>query len=502
MKSQELKLNLTANPPSLNPFHGIDLNCRSLEKAIFEGLTRIAPSGKPELALAASLSISPNKTSYTFTLRDSYFSNGSKITAKHFEQSWKRAIAQGASCLRADLFYAIKNAKLAKMGVVPLDQVGIKALDDKHLLVDLEHPTPYFLDLIANPVFAAIYDEKDKPEVFSGPFALKSWEQDRQIVLERNPWYWDRDSIQLERIVFSVIRDTSTALMMYEKGEFDWIGGIFTVLPIDALAKLEREGKLSSKPINGIYWLSLNTQSLPLNNAKIRKALSYALDREEIAKEILLGEIPTENLVAPKLLSKEVLPYPNGNLEEAKRLLALGLEELGLSKEELPPLALSHSDISGQKKLAESIAAQWEKSLGIKVDLSGCEWNIFFSNLVSRQYQIGGCIWFSLFNDAAYTLEFFRDPGSRYNAAAWQNGEYQKLLELADSAQESDERLEYLRSAEDILLDDMPVIPLFMANYRFLIRDNLKGLFFSDLGDVDFKWAYLETKTPKHFSAV
>lgn len=492
-QEQVLKINIQGDPPSLNPHLGIDFNCRSLQKALFEGLTRISPQGIPELAAAEQLEISPTKTLYTFTLRKSSWSNGENLTASHFEKAWKKAVSPVSNCLRSDLFYLIKNAKKVKEGVLPREEMGVKALDEKTLLVELEHPTPYFLDLLANPIFFPQFDEKDEPTCFNGPFVLEIWKRDSQLILKKNPLYWDEKNVHLDHIACSFIHDPNTALLMYEKGEIDWIGGPFTMLPLDAIPKLEKQGAIHSKPIASVYWLCCNTQIFPLNTLKFRKALSFSLNRKEIAKDVLYGEFATQSVLPTSLElmdDQETFQNLEGDEIEAKKLFAECLEELNLKKEDLPPLILSHSDVPGQKKLAEAIQQQWESTLGIEVELQGAEWNVFFSNLRSRQYQIGGCIWYSVFNDPIYNLEFFKDKENVYNVPQWENPRYQKLLDLSNVEPDTEMRKVYMRAAEELLLEEMPIIPLFVTNFRYLIKEEMKDIYISDLGHVDFKWAH------------
>lgn len=495
MQNRILRINNQGDISSLNPHTGIDLQCRIFQKALFEGLTRINPEGVSELAGAECVEISPCQTIYTFTLRPMLWSNGEKVTAFHFEESWRRALSPKSDCLRSDLFYPIKNAKKVKKGQLPLSELGFYAADSQTFVVELEHPTPYFLNLISSPLFSALYDESSFPEHINGPFKIAAFESQRMLVLEKNPLYWDAPSINLDRIEVSLVSDPNTALLMYEKGELDWIGHPFTLLPHDAIDRFAKSHEFSSKPISAVYWLCLNTQSFPLNSAKLRRALSVALNRQDLAQHVMPGEIPSKSAI-PITLSLHGVDeiYRDSDFKEANRLFQEALVELNLKKEEFPALKFSHSDVPGQKKLAEAIQQQWEQTLGIKVELTGHEWNVFFSNLGERQYQIGGCNWFSAFHDPICTLEFFKDRTHRYNAPQWESAEYQNLLELADKEIDPERRRQHLKDAEAILFQEMPIIPLCTINTKYLKTPSVKGLFISDLGHADFKWAEMVPK--------
>lgn len=494
---QTITINIQGEPTSLNPHIGFDLNCRSVQKSLFECLTRISPGNKPEPALAEKIEISPSKTIYTFTLRPSQWSNGEPLTAHHFASAWKRGIAHNSNCVRGDLFYQIKNARSIKKGELPLEEVGIKVLDDKTLRVELEHPTPYFLELIALPHFAPQYDDSVEPTVFNGPFLVKSWDREKLLTLEQNPYYWDAKAVHLKKIAFSLVHDPNTALLMYEKGELDWNGSPFTLLSPDVVPRLENENKISSKPVTGVYWFSCNTGAFPLNSVHIRKALSYSINRSELA-EIACVETPTRTLIPLHMLPlKEEELYPEHDVKLALAEFEEGLKELNLTRENFPAITLSHSDVAGQKHLAEAVAENWEKTLGIKVELTGYEWNTFFHNLGSKQYHVGGCIWYFVVNDPIYALEFFKDISNRYNVPGWSHPDYIKLLDLAEAETDLHIRKEHLRQAEKILLSEMPIIPVYVSNYKYLVRDTLKDVTILSNGIVDFKWAYVTQKGKK-----
>lgn len=487
-----IHLNLQTEPSSLHPHTGWDLLCRTLQKAVFENLTRLTPQGSVELAAAKSVEISPSQTVYTFTLREALWSDGSKVTASHFERAWKEAIAPQGTCLRPDLFYCIKNAERARKGEVPLTEVGVAATDPHTLVVTLEHPTPYFLELISNGIFAPLATHCIEPSIFNGPFALLTWKEQKRIVLKRNIHYWDAASVKLEEIHCSMVNDPHTALLMFEQGEIDWAGSPFIRLPQDALESLDKQGKLSSQPISAIFWLCCNTEHFPLNSVKIRKALAYSVERSEMAEHVVYGETVSHSIIPPALsLTDDHMLFAD-DLSLARRLLDEGLEELHTTKEALPPLILTHSDIPEQKKIAQTLAERWTKTLGIAVTLKGCEWNCFFSNLRSGNYDVGGCIWYSIFNDPIYALDFFKERRNTYNVPRWENVHYKQLLDLANTETDPHIRKEHLRQAELILLNEMPIIPLYAANFRYLVSNRLKGVFLSPLGYVDFKWAYTQ----------
>jgi oligopeptide transport system substrate-binding protein len=485
---QTICVSVPAPLASLHPHTGIDLYCRTTQRALFEGLTRLDPQGKPVLAGSSHIEIDPTQTVYTFTLRPTMrWTNGEPVTAYHYEKAWKMALKPGSNCLRSDLFYCIKNAKEAKMGQLSLDEVGVRALNEHLLVVELEHPSPYFLDLIAAPIFSPLFDDHSIPSTFNGPFYIGQYLPDTKIFLKKNYGYWAAAHVVFETIEINFIDDATTALHLYEKGELDWVGHPFSPLPLDALEHLALRSDFHSTPIDGVYWLSLNTGYFPLSSAKIRKAFSIALDREALSLHVLNGETPTKSVIPTgiALLGESDL-YSDNNIPLAKTLFAEGLQELGLNT--FPPLTLSHSNIPGQKKLAESLQERWQNVLGIEVKLQTAEWNVFFARLGERQFQIGGCIWYSMFHDPIYYLEFFKEKTNRYNSPQWENIHYQELLNLANHAMDPKIRQAHLKQAEQILLNEMPVIPLFIYRAKYLKSPHIHGLDVINAGHVDFRW--------------
>lgn len=487
MNSQILRLNLVdGDLPSLHPHLGVDLRCLSLEKALFEGLTRLDRSGVPKLAAAERVEISPCQTHYTFYLRHSLWSNGEPVLARHFEEAWKRALLPHSGCLRAEFFYIIKNAREAKRGLMPIDSVGIYAIDDTTLAVSLESPIPYFLDLLASPLCSPLYDDSLHPKVFNGPFQVKKWARGKSLTLTPNPAYWDSDSVQLKRIEVSFLRDAEAAFALFEQGKLDWIGDPLSRIPLDALPLLP---KLQMQEVARTYWLSCNTDLFPLHHPKIRRALSLAVDRQALTTHVLIGEIPHDSPV-PRLLSLvSSNPKPS-----AIELFEEGLAELGLTRAQFPPLTLSFVQVPEDKRMAETLQERWGHELGIEVRLAGHEWKTLYAECARRQYQISGCFRTAFYFDPMYHLTFFRDAGARGNWSGWEHPQFQALLSQAEETRDQYEREELLTQAETLLLEESPVIPLFVHNYKFLTHEKLQGVLITRLGYLDFKSAYFGEK--------
>ncbi|MFZ0565030.1 MAG: peptide ABC transporter substrate-binding protein [Chlamydiales bacterium] len=488
--TQTLRLNFQeGDMPSLHP-HLLEgeMKGRVLGKALFEGLTRINSEGEAEFAGAESVEISPSKTQYTFKLRDHKWSDGSAVTAFEYEKAWKQAISPTSDCTRADLFYVIKGAEEAKNGALPLSEVGIHALDKKTLSVELTFPAPYFIKLIASPIFAPIIRDKTEPTRFNGPFKVGKWTRDTLLVLKANPFFWDHDKVSLSEIEIQMIGDPLTSFLMYEKQEVDWTGNPISRLSSEMIFQLQEKGELQNRSVARALWIYINTSHPYLASSKIRQALSLSIDRSLISEHIYPGNPP---LYQPLPYSLSLYPnlFSDNNLTQAKKLFEEGLKEIKFDKETFPPLTLIYHFTAGRKPLAEYLKETWEKTFGIQVHLKGTEGSVFCRNLEKGTFQMGMRGESALYPDPSELLERFASITTA-NFSQWEHPMYQEKLNLARNL--PDRRTQYLREAEEFLFEQMPIIPVCNFNALYAHNPKLKGYVFDHNGCVDFRWAYFE----------
>lgn len=490
-KSQTLRINfVNGDPPSLHPHVGIDIRACTVQKAVFEGLMRLDSNGMPQPAAASSVEISPDRLTYTFTLRPHKWSNGESVTAFDFERTWKAAMLPNSDCRRAECFYPIKNAEKIKCGELSIEEVGIRALDASTLVVELENPTPYFLDLTAAPLFSPVYDEDEEPTIFNGAFIVDSWKREKMLCLVPNPHYWDRGSVKLHAIEVSMVQDPRTVLALFEEGSLDLTGDPFSPIPLEAKPGLLSQDLIKSKEVARTYNIYCNTDHSVLKNAKLRRALAMAINRRDLTDHVIFGQIPFRSPI-PRChsLVEETTFYQDGDLTKAKALFHEALEELGVTLAEFPPLVLQDSNQMEFRVIDQTVQRAWEEAFGIEVRLENNEVNILVSNLYKRNYQLAGCPRSALFNDPMYHLSFYRYGDSLVNWSGWDDKEYQDLLTLAETTPDSSVRNQALLRAEKILLEEMPVIPVYVHNYHYLQKEELDGVLFTDLGYLDFKHA-------------
>ncbi|MGC8227504.1 peptide ABC transporter substrate-binding protein [Pseudobacillus badius] len=503
---KELKVNIKTEPFSMHPGLANDSTSGSVLRNTFEGLTRINKDDKPENAAAEKVDVSEDGKVYTFTIRDHKWSNGDPVTAQDFEYAWKWALDPKNQSQYAYQLYYLKNGQAANEGKAKIEDVGVKAKDEKTLEVTLENPTPYFLELTAFYTYLPVnskvaqknpnwYKNAGEDYVSNGPYVMDQWEHSDKIVLKKNDQYWDKDTVKLDKIDMLMINDVNTELSMFKKGELDWAGSPFSALPTDAMESLKADKTLNIKPIAGVYWYKFNTEVEPLNNVNIRKALAYVIDRKSIVEKISKGgQIPAMAAVPPSMFEENEKGYfKDHDVKTAKEYLEKGLKELGMKDaSELPEITISYNTDEAHQKIAQAIQDTWKKELGVKTKLGNEEWAVYIEKLHSGDYMVGRMGWLGDFNDPINFLELFREKKGGNNDTNWENPEFKKLL--VDSQKEMDpaKRSQMLKDAEKIFIDEMPVAPIYFYTNSWVQRDNLKDVVMSGLGDVQLKWAHFE----------
>lgn len=496
-----LRINIGDDPQALDPRKARTLTSSTLCRMLFEGLTRLNDHDEPELALAESVDISEDRTTYVFTLKEAYWSNGDPITAYDFAYSWTSVLDPLFPAPQAHLMYPIKNAKAAKTQALQSGELGIRALDDRTLYVELELPTPYFLELTALPVYLPINHRVDRkssswalksdPEYFtcSGPFQLDSWRHYDRMVMKKNPNYWDADRVQLDEIHLTMV-SAQTAFMMYQQGELDWAGSPLDTLPAEAIPQLQLEDALLSKPASATAWFNINIEQAPFTSEKVRQAFAYAIDRQELVTQLLGGtQQPAYGIVPPSANWPTASYFDGRDSDDIQRLLEEGLQEQNLTRETLPAITLLYATSDRSQKIAEAVQQQWRRTLGVDVQLQNLEKKVFFDHLQQKNFQISIGNWFADINDPIDFLGIFSDKTNGTNNTNWDDAVFANLLEMSRLEKDPAERLHILQLAEKRLMEEMPVIPLFHFSLNFTKKSAVEGVHVSGLGWLDFKAA-------------
>jgi oligopeptide transport system substrate-binding protein len=504
-KNRVLRFALPVDVPSLDVnSRGHDVYAAPIMNLLFEGLMRKDKNGVPQLAIAHKVDLSRDQKKYTFYLRDSQWSDGTEITAYDFEYSWKRAINPNSKYVSRVpyYFYSIKNARPCFLGEGSIEDVAIKAIDNKTIKVELEYPDPYFLDLVSCSFYFPIPKhivEKD-PEwaskanlICNGPFLLNFWKRNNCLQLEKNLHYWNQEHISLSGVEVSIISSDLTTLQMFEKGELDWWGDPLARISYDSYRSLQESQLIQKKEGPLIYWLFLNTEKYPLNNKKLRQALSYAIDRDSLINNIFHGfSSPARGILSPPLRVTN-MPYFEDNIKSAKRLFQEALDEMGIDKDKFPELEFSCvADSELHRRISQAIQDQWRKNLGIKISIKGSEWFSYYSDVGKGNYDIGLMGWEIPCPNPNYIFEVFERKEDIINMAFWEDKEFKNTVKQMRNALGEIERVNLTIKAEKILMEEMPVIPLAFLEQVFAKNPKLKGEILTPFPPIDFTSAYFE----------
>ncbi|WP_332262499.1 peptide ABC transporter substrate-binding protein [Paenibacillus sp. GSMTC-2017] len=503
---QEFRFTLASEPPSLDPALMQDAQSSIVSEGIYEGLTRLNGKGEPENAIAKEIKVSEDGKTYTFTLRDdAKWSNGDAVTAKDFEYSWKRALKPETAAPYAYMLFYLENGEKYNAGTATADEVGVKAINDTTLEVKLYTPVTYFPSLLAHytywPVHPATAEGNEKwaaeasTIVSNGPFLLKEWLHADKLVLEKNPNYHSAKDISFDKVTISLVEEDSTVYQLFESGEIDWIGAQAGSVPADLTKKLLDEKKADVTDIASTYYYLFNTTKEPFDNAKIRKALAMAIDRQSLIDNVTQAkQKPAFGLVPPSIagpegkLFREVYPdtdYFKENVEEAKTLLAEGLKEKGLAA--FPEVTLLYNTSEGHKKLAEAVVDMWRKNLGIEVKLNNQEWGTFLETRNAGQFDITRAGWGA---DINHPINFTYDlihPKSGNNDGNYNNPKVGELLDGSLVATDAATSIKMMADAEKTAIaDDMAVLPTYYYTTVTMLKPGFKNVGSDYAGHLDW----------------
>lgn len=515
-ENQELIYNLGAEVKTIDPALNNAVDGSIVICNAFEGLMRLDDEQKAIPGIAESYDLSDDFLTYTFHLReDALWSDGKPVTAEDFKYAWTRALNPATAAEYAFQLYYIKGGENYNNGTGSAEDLGINVVDDHTLEVTLENPTSYFLELTAFPTLMPVREdivEADadgwtlKPETYvsNGPFTLKEYNMKDSYVFVKNPEYYRKDEVKLDTLKFRMIEDEVSAYASVKNGEID----MSEILPNSEIKKGQEEGTVQIYPYLGTYFYCINvgnnTENLPadvqaaLSNKKVRQALSLAIDRKTICEEVTKGgQIPAYSYVPEGIPgAKEGEDFTGdvkywdaekADLEQAKKLLA----EAGYPNGEgLPTLELLYNTNEGNKLIAETIQQMWAK-INVNVELYNEEWAVFQDSRKNGNYEIARHGWIGDYVDPMTFLDMWM-TGLGNNDAKFSSEEYDNLIRSAKEETDIEKKYEYLRQAEDILMDEMPIIPIYYYTQIKAVNPNVKDVVVSPLGQVYFDKAYID----------
>lgn len=504
-RSKELNLVIVSEPPSLHPGLATDSTSSAILNNVFEGLTT-RQGDEIVNAAAEDISISDDQITYTIKLRDAKWSNGDPVTAYDFEYAWKWVLNPENASEYASMLYPIKNAEAYNKGEAKVEDVGVKVEDDKTIVVTLEQPTPYFLEMLAFKTYFPVnknvaeknpkwYTEAGEDYVTNGPFLLDSWNHNKDITLKKNPTYWDAANVALEKVNITMVESEQTATTMFDNGEIDFLGSPFQTVALDAINQYKSEGILKIKDYAAIYVYKFNTTDEILKNKNIRRALALAIDRQSLIDNITKGEQkPALGMVpvAVKGFEEDRGYFKDNDVEEAKKALEQGMKELGISNPEDINITISFNTNEAHAAIAQFIQENWRKNLGINATLDNSEWQVYLDKLSNLDYQVGRLGWIADYNDAYTFLEQYDSAQNGNNDTGWENPEYTRLLRESNKETDPEKRLELLKQAEAIIIEEMPVAPIYYYTNLSVAKDYVKNMETDILGNIYLKYVDVE----------
>lgn len=501
-----LRLHMSNEPLQLDPRLASDATSGNVLRMIYEGLTRLDHSGNPVGALAERIECKGD-TELKFTLREATWSNGDPITSEHFYRTWCSILDPKFKCENAYHLFLIKNAREIKAGNLPMSSLQVECPDSRTLIVHLENPTPYFLEVLAFDSFYPFHPETRFPQgsgaipsITCGPFQLKSWRLKNELNLVKNERYWDRDNVHFDRVHIDIIADDHAPLYLFERGDLDFVGAPLSPLPFEDLAAYSSKGQLSCVHSSFAYWYMLNTREKPFTNLKVRRAFAQAINRHALTCVLEGGLKPSYWFLPPSLNSGNLPLIRDEGTLNSKKLLEEGLTELGISQDEGCEITLIYNNIPLHKRIAQVVQQQWQQTLGVKVNLVTMEGAEYSRRLKRKNFQVARYGWLAQFNDPINFLEIFTSPQviSGYNFSNWENFQYDELVKSIRQTGDVEERRRLVASAEALLMAEMPVIPVFFHSFCHLKSPKLKRVVFTPNGKIDFRWAYFQDHQKPH----
>jgi oligopeptide transport system substrate-binding protein len=518
-KEQVFNMNLATEPPSLDPALAQDSVSFTVLTGMYEGLTRQDPDGKIVPGVAEKWDISDDQKTYTFHLRkDAKWSNGDPVTAHDFEYAWKRVLSPDlnpASPYAYQLYY-VKNAQNYNVAtdnpnhIKDPNQVGVKALDDNTLEVQLENPTPYFLSIVSFwttfPVHKSAKDNtawaaEAKTIVSNGPFKIADWKHGNQLDLVPNENYYAKDEIKLKKVHFVMVANANTELQMYKTGQLSFAGFPTGEIPTEQIETLKKTNKdeFRNKQTAGTYYFNMNNSKPPFNNVNVRKAFAMSVDRQLLVKQVTKGEQqPAFGFVPPSIMGEKDSfrtehsdqGFFKEDVAQAKQLLAQGLKEEGMSK--MPVVSLTINESTSHKKIAEAIADMWRKNLGVQVKIQTQEWKVFLKNRQNMNYDIARAGWSADYNDPMTFIDLFTSKGGN-NDTGFKNAQYDDLVKQAYATADQKKRMELMAQAEKLLVqDNMAIMPIYYYSGVHLVKTQVQNIVMDYQGQVNYTRAYLK----------
>ncbi|MEP4149078.1 MAG: peptide ABC transporter substrate-binding protein [Halioglobus sp.] len=496
-----------SEPQGLDPHVVTGVPENKLIRALFEGLTVKNPyTLEPEPGVAESWDISEDGRVVTFHINpQARWSNGDAMTAGDYVWSWERALNPKMGNLYAYMLFPIVNSEAyAKGEITDFDLVGVKALDDQTLQVTLNESTPYFIQLMDHYSTFAVHPETIEKHgkktdrftkwtrvenmVNNGPFNLSEWKLNRRISMVKSDTYWDRDNVKLNGVVFYPTENIVSEERMFRVGQLHYTQGI----PLDKIPVYQamKDTPYVQAPYLGTYFYLFNTKRPPVDDVRVRKALSMAIDRDKLNNTVL----QKTNVAAYSITPPDTMGYNPPKLfdydpEQARKLLA----DAGYPNGEgWPGLELVYNTSESHRKIAVALQQMWKDALNVEVTISNQEWKVYLDSVTQMDFQIARRGWIGDYVDANNFLDMYLTDGGNNNTGFSDPRYDEMILKLAPQAKTREERYRIFYEAETMLMEQMPILPVYTYTSKHLIHPSVNGLPSNLMDSLNLKYVWLD----------
>jgi oligopeptide transport system substrate-binding protein len=472
---------------------------------LMEGLVAYHPTNDeiPYPGIAERWEVSEDGRTWRFFLRESKWSNGDPLTAHDFVYSWRRVLEPGLGNEYADWMYMIDGAEAFHKGEMDdIAKVGFYAESDDVFTVVLRERTSDFLKMLLNHTFLPVHEPTIKahggpgvrqsgwtqPESYigNGPYVLAEWKPNSVIRVERNPHYWDAASVRTDVFEFYPIDDVNTEMRAFESGQLHVTGSV----PVNMrnYYKEKFPDKIRFDPFSGVYFYRVNTTRPPMDDVRVRKAFSLAIDRELIIRQLLGGNERVATSYAPGGIGGYV--FGEREVYDPERARTLLAEAGYPGGKDFPPVELLFNTSDNHRKIAEAIQNMWRTELGVDITLTNQEWKVYLNTTKDMQYDLARAGWIG----SLYPYSFLRTllSYSPNNDTGFADERYDQLLLESTHTLDKEARFALVREAETILMDAEPVIPLYWYTNVFLIDPRVREWNPKLVNQRPMKFVYLE----------
>jgi oligopeptide transport system substrate-binding protein len=499
---QVIYINNGTEPRTLDPNKTASVQDGNIIQNLFESLTVYdSKTLEPRPGMAERWEAQNDARRWIFYLRkDARWSDGQPVTAHDFTYAWQRAIAPDTACPYSYLLYYIKNGEAIAGGKMDKSSLGVRALDDYTLEVEMEKPTAFFVQMTSAIVFSPlprwVIEKGEKTWtkvgnlVNNGPFLLSEYKPYDRIVIVKNPNYWDAGNVHLEKAVFFPVTDQGTNLNLYKAGEIDVM---VTGLVPQAFTKavIEKRDFIRGPALQTFYF-SLNVKRKPLDDNRIRRALNLAINKKLLVETLYAGRgiVPAYNFTPPGMPGYIPKDDQGFNPEEARRLLA----EAGFPDGKgFPKITVYFPTHAGNKRLVEAIQQLWRESLNITVELQNEEFQTYMARTEKREFDICYDGWNGDYIDPTTFLDLFTTDNPA-NHPGWVSPRYKELIGTANSELDQVRRMALLGEAEALMLSDAPIIPIYHVAVNYMKKPYVMGWEHNLLDQHPLKFVWIDTK--------